>query len=238
MKSISISILVLIIVSSCATHQGSISSSAISGNFKYEDIVFGISQTEKYFGIGGISRDALVLEAKQNMITNRPLGRNEEYANYTLDFKRTYFLFYNQTKVTMSADVIKFVNDTSSNPYSETYKNKIFKKRYVNDLFSVGDSIIDGNLNEGAIISFTDTDQVKVMYTNQQNHIRTGTVSIYSIYAKNKSYKGFKIGDYCIEIFRNTSGERRLNVKVLGVGLNSVLIKDDNGVIRPIKAAK
>ena len=130
--------MVIFVATFCATHNGTISPSTINQNVKYIDITYGVNQINKYFGLGGLSHDALVLEAKRELIKNRPLRQNETYGNFTIDFKNTYTLFYFQTKVTMSADVVRFSNDTVGEPYSQKYKSILNRNRYSNELFNMG----------------------------------------------------------------------------------------------------
>jgi hypothetical protein len=42
--------------------------------FRYIEQAIGQSKTFKIFGLGGLRRDALVYEARQDLLQNRPLG--------------------------------------------------------------------------------------------------------------------------------------------------------------------
>ncbi len=77
-----LSILLAVLISSCSTHFGSMSTPLLDEDYVYEDIAFGVSQTNHFFGIGGLSKDAVVLEAKRQLFLNRPLSKNESYANF------------------------------------------------------------------------------------------------------------------------------------------------------------
>jgi hypothetical protein len=174
MKSILMLACLMIGLASCVSfHTGTLSSSSAGRPVRYEDIAFGVSQTNKYFGLGGQNQDALVLEAKRELVKNRPLNKNEEYANYTIDFKTTYWPYYIQTKVTMSADVVKFNSDTTISKYSELYQNKLLGKISKNGLFSIGDTIYDSNMNKWKLLSIDNSDRVRVIYFTQTNKIRT-----------------------------------------------------------------
>src|ERR1035437_4337245 len=130
MKKLLTSLTIICFMTSCVTyHQGAISSSTVSRTVKYQDIAIGVSQINKFWGLGGISKDALVLEARREMIKNRPLAPKEQYVNFTVDFKYTFWPIVSQTKVTMCADVISFSNDsTGEEVYSSKYKDKLLGK--------------------------------------------------------------------------------------------------------------
>jgi hypothetical protein len=68
----------------------------------------GSSSTTKILGIGGLSKDALVADAKRNLLENYPLKENQTLANISVDFKNSYFLIVYLTKVTVTADIVEF----------------------------------------------------------------------------------------------------------------------------------
>lgn len=227
MKSFLIIPLSISLLTSCvATHVGTISTSSIGKAVSYEDIAYGVSQTQRYFGLGGAGQDAMVLEAKRELIKNRPLKPNEEYANFTLDYKNTYWPFYRQTKVTMSADVIYYTNETAFEPFSENYRSKLLGKNITNDLFNIGDSIVYKDLKEGIIISFENSDNVRIQYKTKKNKLRSSIASINKIYSINKAYKGYKVGDNYVYIKVVQGVEQPSILKVKAVGLNSLLVED------------
>ncbi len=223
MKKLLIVPVICYLLTSCvAIHTGSISSSSIGKTVKYEDIACGVSQTDRLFGLGSLSQDALVLEAKREMIKNRPLMPDEEYANYTLDFKNTYWPFYIQNKVTMCTDVVRFTNDNINDPYSEKYKMKLVGVIISNELFAIGDSIIDEKFNEATIISLQNDKIARIMYKTGEDKIRTKKISIEKIYSKNKSYKGHATGGMYIY----TDNGRETSGRIIAVGLNSIIIRN------------
>ncbi len=80
---------IILMFSQCATHTGTISSNYTNKPVQYVDIAEGIATTSKVLCIGGLSKDALVLEAKKSLMKNRPLKNGEQYLNYTIDLKKT-----------------------------------------------------------------------------------------------------------------------------------------------------
>jgi len=240
MKRLFIASVTFYLLTSCvATHIGTLSSSSIGKTVKYEDMACGVSQTNRYFGIGGLSQDALVLEAKRKLIKNRSLMPNEEYANFTIDFKRTYWPFYTQTKVTLSADVVRFTNDTINDPYSEKYKNKLLGGNLSNDLFTIGDSIIDKKLDDGTIISIESNDIVRILYKTEKDKIRTKKISIKDIYSKSKPYKGYQVGGMFIYSTKAYSAnDYQTSGRIIALGLNSLVISDYAKKIQILKYPK
>lgn len=113
MKKFSFYIAIVIIAfatSSCATHWGTMNGSASlsSNNFKIAKMASGTASTTKIFGFGGLAKDALVLEAKKDMMQNYPLREGQALANVTVDFKNSFMFFVNTNKVTVTADVVEF----------------------------------------------------------------------------------------------------------------------------------
>lgn len=96
--------------SNCATHMGMMTGNASlsANNFKIVKMINGTATTMKIFGLGGLGKDALVLEAKKNMLQNNPLKEGQALANVTVDFKNSFVLFVNTEKVTVTADLVEF----------------------------------------------------------------------------------------------------------------------------------
>ena len=232
MRRLSVVLVSLYILTSCASHHGIISSSSINRSVTYEDVAYGVSQTNTYFGVGGLAQDALVLEAKRELMKNRPLKPDEEYANFTVDFKRAYWPFYIQTKVTVSADVVRFINDSIYDPYSENYKNKLSSLNLSNDLFAVSDSILFEKSKKGTIVSIEDIDRVRIVYKTQSGKIRTKKISINDIYTMSKTFKGYKIGDRFIYSVKVSGEEKQTSGKIVALGLNSLIIRDNSNLLQ------
>ena len=226
---------VCILISSCATHNGIISSSSGGRFVRYEDIAYGVSQSNNYFGIGGLSQDAMVLEAKRVLMKSRPLSGNEGYTNFTVDTKRFTFLFYTQTKVTVAADVVHFVTDTLADAFSDKYKTKLLGGIFSNPLFDVGDSIVGSDNINGTVLSYKNKDVINILYKTSKDKFRTKYVSIFEIYSISKKYKGYKVGDtYLYNTIKYGMAEQYKGT-IIGLGINMLLLKDINGNIRLVE---
>jgi len=218
------------LLSSCITfHQGTFLPTTTPKNIIYEDQAISVFKTQKLFYFGGWSSDALTLEARRKLITNRPLLLNEEYANYTLDIKTFRFLMYTQKRITMTADVIKPMVDSTQSRYSENYKNKVFTKNYFDSLFSIGDSVFYSSdcLESGVIISFESNKSVLIRYKTNKDKIRTILKYTNEIYLNKNSYKGIKIN----EIYSISSDDILFNHKIYKV----IFIGKDYVYFSPIR---
>tara|TARA_B100001146_G_scaffold27057_1_gene20352 strand:- start:211 stop:564 length:354 start_codon:yes stop_codon:yes gene_type:complete len=104
---------IIMMLSSCAaglTGYMSNSTSLSSNNYSYvkKDIT-GKSQATYVLGIGGMNREAIVAEAKQNMLGKYELKDGQAIANTTVDFKFSSFLgIVATTKCYVTADIVEF----------------------------------------------------------------------------------------------------------------------------------
>lgn len=107
---ISIVLLTMFSFSSCAVHTGFMSDSASlsSNNFKMIRYAEGTASTTKIFGLGGLAKNALVAEAKKDLMQNNPLKDGQALANVTVDFKNSFIFFVIKNKVTVTADIVEF----------------------------------------------------------------------------------------------------------------------------------
>ena len=97
-------------LSSCANHSGMMTGNAHlkDKNFKVVGLAYGSDYTTKVLGIGGLNKDALVLNAKKNLYSNFPLKEGQALANVTVDFKKEWLIFVMKTKVIVSAEIVDF----------------------------------------------------------------------------------------------------------------------------------
>ena len=215
----------LFIATSCAYHTGTFSSSSPCTRVVYEDVAMGVVTTSNFLGIGGTNRDGLIYEAKKNLNTNRPLNSNEEYLNFTIDFKRTNYLFVNRIKTTVTCDVVSRTNDTLKPIYSEKYKAKAFNSTNDIQLFVIGDSIIDQNLQKGIIVSILPNNKVLVLSKLSDNSETTSSYKLNNIFVLNKWFNGYKSGENFS--FMDSFSKQTKSKKILGVGINAFIFRED-----------
>ncbi|MDV7396293.1 DUF6567 family protein, partial [Arthrospira platensis SPKY1] len=87
------------------------SASLDSPNFEYKKKdVTGEAVATYFLGIGGVSKQSLVFEAKQNMLRANPLLKNQALANVSVSYKWTGFLgfVFVTVKCNVSADIVEF----------------------------------------------------------------------------------------------------------------------------------
>ncbi len=115
--------IVLFLVSGCATHSGTFDSGvAITNNqFRVVGIAEGQARGTYILGVGGLLKDALVMEAKRDLYSKYPLAKGMVLANVTVDFKRTFLFVAATTLVTVSGDVIDFNPANLDFPYKGFY---------------------------------------------------------------------------------------------------------------------
>ena len=110
------SVLLSFLLSGCfATHSGYLNNSASlsQANFKYvKRSISGESSTLTVLGIGGLGKEALVEEAKADMLSRFDLKPNQTIVNTTVNWKNSfYFALYIANKCTVTADVVEFVKE-------------------------------------------------------------------------------------------------------------------------------
>ena len=108
--------LLFALLSSCAFHNGMVGGDVPQANTQCVKVglAHGSSKTFKVLGIGSTNRDALVLDAKEDMYNNFPLTEEQQFAFVTVDFKRSFFPFFSSTQVVVSADVLDCSGDAEA----------------------------------------------------------------------------------------------------------------------------
>jgi hypothetical protein len=112
MKNLSLLLILSFVISSCATFHSIpffLESPAIENNFKYVRGIVGKSQATYIFGIGGLQREGLAREAKNNLLNNNTIEDGQILVNYTIDKETSYYFGFVVTlKIIVSADVIEY----------------------------------------------------------------------------------------------------------------------------------
>ena len=106
---------VVVSISSCAVHVGDFncSTSIQNSNFLIIKPVYGFASANYFLGLGGLSKDRLVFDAKENLYANAKLQKNQVLANVVVDNRYLYLLppLYIQHRVYLSADIVEFSTD-------------------------------------------------------------------------------------------------------------------------------
>lgn len=103
--------------SSCAVHSGLTTNSnnhttevvLSKKNFKVIESVQGEAQAMYVFGIGGLSKKALIAEARVNMLSKANIiGGSKAIINETVEVKQSFFPVVRLYNVTVSGHIIEF----------------------------------------------------------------------------------------------------------------------------------
>jgi len=185
--------LALLLFTSCAFHRGDLVSNIPNEPVEHVDMAIGVATTVKVFGMGSTNKDALVREAQQRMVVNRPLEGDEAYNNITTDFKTTWFLFVHKQKVTMTADVISPKEDESTPSYTKEYLTHMqFGQSIYDTLFQIGDTVIFNTDKIGEVIGYEGADgsRLRVQYSKKPGITKSKVVSGKSAFVLVKNYQG------------------------------------------------
>lgn len=170
-------ILLLVTLSACVTvRHGNVSSSGIDLNEEFQiiDIAQGVSVNFSAFGINEGGKDAMILDARRNLYANYPLKPYQQFANYSVDFKTTYLLFFKQIKVIVSADVIE-----KSDPYAPLIidENLANTRRDGEKTIQIGDTLLFANALARAIKIHPGNGRVSIAYYDTKGAFRTRVIT-------------------------------------------------------------
>jgi hypothetical protein len=220
--------LIIGFLSSCATHNGCISSNAVlvDSNFRIIGLGVGEVKSVRVLGFGGLKKDALVFEAKSDLYKKVKLKPGQALTNITVDFKREFYFVFSKTKVIVTAEIVDFnhqKDDSQQNNYGITERNGyeigeqvyvkiygIYSLRKVEKIYLKGLQVLLDN-NEVKNIKYEDSYRLEGNFEY-----------------KNKIYS---IGDY-IEISKegsNLSGDDEIVLftgKVAGISTKNALLID------------
>ena len=145
---------IIISLNSCAIHTGYMNNSASlsQANFKYvQSGIMGTANTTHFLGIGGLTRSAIVEEAKHNMLKNRPLRHNQALANITVNWKTGFYFIISTRKCIVTADVVEFYSkyntdiEKTESVHSDIESTTLIKKKEISiskPLFKIGDKVL------------------------------------------------------------------------------------------------
>tara|TARA_R110002050_G_scaffold300621_1_gene471011 strand:+ start:40656 stop:41429 length:774 start_codon:yes stop_codon:yes gene_type:complete len=162
---------ILFLFSSCAFHSGMMTGNAslTDANFQVVQLAVGHSKTVHIIGLGGLKSDAIVFEAKQDLLRNYPLKQGQVLANVSVDFKRSFYFVVGVTKVTVTADVVEFIKPTTGLLYDGIYYENLDLRDSTFVGFNLNDSVyavVSGNIKKAKIIGLTNS-KIKVSYKHQ-----------------------------------------------------------------------
>ncbi len=234
MKNLLFSLLIGLLLSSCAFHSGQMTSNPYlyDANHELIALAIGTSSTTKLFGVGGLSTDALVLEAKKNLYSNYPLKRGQAYSNLSVDFKTSLYFVVFTTQVTISADIVQI--DTVN--YKDAEYQPIFESIRINQIISTGEiclgdtvkTLLSNKTYEYVVIKINSNFSCLLNPLNS-TITKIKSVDRIEIYltknSNNKSFP-FKI-DQKVQI--NKSDGKQSDGTIIGLGIIDALIEEKQG---------
>jgi hypothetical protein len=242
-------ILLLFLCNSCAFHKGVMTGNASlqGSNFEIIDMATGKASTVKVLGIGGLNKNALVLEAKRDLYSKYPLSIGQAFANVSVDFKNSYILVVSITDVTISADIVQFFEkgnyqdtlqtifhrrpekvlakpiENKSRPVRLTEEESKLVNKYTGDPVRF---VSDSRVANGYIVKSTVNDHV--FYVKQSINERSATIHKLSkgevFFMNNKIEKStdLKIGDK----IEYSDGNFVRSGMIAGFGFDQILVRN------------
>ncbi|MBN2681822.1 MAG: hypothetical protein JXR58_04900 [Bacteroidales bacterium] len=218
-------IVITVFLNSCAMHNGVLSSNAVFAdkNFKVIGIGIGESQSIKILGFGGLKKNALVFEAKDDLYKKTCLKQGQILTNITLDYKHEFYIVFSKTKVTISGEIVDFndeANDLKDNFYGLKERNgyilgeqiyiktdSIYQLRKI-ERISLDEIQSISEKNEAYITNFEESFQIKGSFDYKK--------------------KTYSIGDNITMTSENTGEEKTVwfTGKVIGISINKTLLLD------------
>ena len=196
-------------LSACTIHTGAIGGGSgviTNDQFAVTRLVTGTSKTTQFLGIGGFEKDALVYEAKKNMIGGADMQPGEVIGQTTIDFKRTFFFPIQVNKVTVSSEIIDFsgrakptevpdlypqeIELSAEEPVTPEPVQEVVKSRYANAKTSyvIGEEVYyfagDRNQWVEAKVLGRVGKKYKVVFENKKGEMKEKEVQLRSLRAK------------------------------------------------------
>ena len=244
-KKILFVLITTILFSSCfVVHRGNVSSGPLLNvNDRYVDIARGKAHSFLVFGLGGVENDVLLLDAKKDLFKNRPLERNEYYANFTTDISKKYiFLFvFASNKVTVSAEVLK-TGDTSNTTLSKSFKNvmRVFSEKQFfvseNDTFKLGEEVYFkfnfdnyNDFTKHKIVAITKNEvNLKPIFSSEENVVVKINKTYF--YSTVKNLNDYKIGEKVkAEVFSGLGGGKYEHGIIIATRRGFAIVQTSSG---------
>lgn len=234
--------LIIYLLSSCATHHGFLSSNAVLINNDFKIIGLGIGESEslKVLGFGGLKKDALVFDAKNDLYKKVELKQGQALTNITVDFKQEFYFIYSKTKVIVTGEIVDF--NSSNDKLSQNYYG--LKAR---NGFKIGESVyvkIDGSFKK-RVIEKLDLNELQIQLLKQDSEsLSSLSIKYEDVFRLDGVFEyektRYSIGDKIeIEVRsgKTPSGKQNsseFNGKVIGISQGYALLIDENSTYEVI----
>ena len=115
----------------------------VDNHFKILGVAIGEAESVKILGFGGLKKDALVFDAKNDLYQKAGLKPGQALTNMTVDFKQEFYLVTSKTKVMVTGEIVDFNPDN----HKSLQNNYRLKDR---NGYTVGEQIY-AKTNEGYV---------------------------------------------------------------------------------------
>lgn len=209
-KQYYIIIAVICNLSSCISLNDSVitnSTYLTKNNFKYIGTVYGESQANYFFFIGGNLKNGQAKEAYENMKANANLKEGQAFVNIILDYKRTYFLSnvlngWGQIKAIISADIVQFRDEEyQTNTIINTTKQEVINKKIIDEDFEnylKQDIKNEKLLDETSIEGYNSKNEYHVIRESKIERVVNRKGKENASYSFNGSSSYIKFSNFCI----------------------------------------
>jgi hypothetical protein len=191
-------------------------------------IATGEASTTKIFGIGGLAKDALIMEAKKDLYMKFPYQKGVKLTNFSVDFKDSYILFVNITTATVSADVYNCnVSEIDTLPLKSAHGFHVGDSVFID--FNDGNAPIKGFLNTWNTL---ETANVQVYSEFHEGYLRHSISFKYLFKAtkapQNINYFGYDIGEKVLTNIVENGKDKTVICEILGINMSLVLVSYTN----------
>ncbi len=120
MTKIALYISIVLLLNSCAFHSGNISTGPdYDCPLVYN--AYGSARTFHVFGIGGLNKTSLIMEAKNKLRSSLPKNDGIKITNYSVDYIHLHYLIFLKIKAIVTADVFYCGNE----PFESLLNKKV-----------------------------------------------------------------------------------------------------------------
>lgn len=205
MRVLFFTLIVSLFTTSCAFHSGMMTGNAAitNSNFRYLGLAKGTVTTTHFLGVGGLKKDALIFEAKKDLLRRYPLRKGQALANVSVDMKRTFAFIVMKTRATVTADIVDYNVSNVSNEFDEiNATHKIDDLQYSLVGCNTTDTVLfkyQGSYEKGLIMGFY-SNYVKLKYfpgpgVDFVKSVSNEDILVITKYPNNVSDFGFEVGD-------------------------------------------
>src|SRR6218665_3068815 len=243
--------LLLCSMSSCLviSHGNTGSGPLLSTRDTYVDIASGICKSYSVFGISGMHKKNMILQAKADLFKNRPLKPGEYYSNFSVDFTKTFVFMVYLSRTVVSAEVLRSA-DTSAAPFTPEFKKSIQRRLQAAKGLGGQDDAARAEAGNGKLLTaggtvyysregrsygiyrVSEVDKENVMLQAidpKDQNILVGVQNLF--FNRKEEINGYRTGSRVkAELINEYNAAVYEDGQVLGVAGNTVLVKTKSGL--------